>query len=171
MLRTAPFGFSRVFILLTGLQIVLLGCAANRSALLPEYRDICSVSIPYVKNKTYEPGIEEDATDVLVQEFQRDGRFQVKDVYDADLIIDAVITSYRLQPYSLDAADRATTWNIAATMQFTVTDRATGEVRVNQRSFSASGLYALSQLPDARRKDEVFREIVEKFISACFEGW
>lgn len=168
---TAWFCGHPVSVALLFWAVLAAGCAGSREHLALPFQKVNSVAITFAKNKTMEPGLEERVTDILVQEFQRDGRFQVKDPYEADVLIEPVITKYAYVPATYDDDLNPIAWGLDTTVAFTVTDRATGQTLMRDRPFSSSGRFVRSQFPGTRREDEAYRVITEEFISACFEGW
>ena len=89
-------------ILLAG---IFCGCSAlgyRLGTTLP--RGISSIHVPVMKNTSRKPRIEDNATQTLISEFQRDGTLRIADRRGADTVIETVIYDYRLEPlrYSED---------------------------------------------------------------------
>jgi len=73
--------------------IILAGCAVKlRKVTLPER--IKSVYIPMCKNISFQPGIEEYATNYLIEEFVADGRLNVVEKKYADALLEVVLKDY-----------------------------------------------------------------------------
>jgi len=78
------------------LGLLQTGCAGYKvGSMLPG--DIKSVYVPTFVNRTGEPLIENDTTQAVIQEFQRDGSLRIAGEADADAVLNVVLTEYRLE--------------------------------------------------------------------------
>lgn len=80
----------------------LSGCYSFTGTSLPGH--VSTVGIPNVINSTLEPGIEQEMTAGITDEFLRDGRLKIASPSTSDARLDAEITAYenRVNDYSSD---------------------------------------------------------------------
>lgn len=73
--------------------VVLSGCAMTpRKVTLPER--LKSLYIPMCRNISYQPGIEEYATNYIIEEFVADGRLNVVEKKYADALLEVTLKNY-----------------------------------------------------------------------------
>lgn len=81
-----------IFIMLVA-AIMMSGCRIRpRQRTLPE--EIRNIYVPMFINNTSQPGLEELATRASVEAFLADGRLEIVNARNADLIVQAVITEF-----------------------------------------------------------------------------
>jgi outer membrane lipopolysaccharide assembly protein LptE/RlpB len=69
--------------------------------------DIKSVYVPTVRNQTDEPLLENEVTQAILNELQRDGSLSIESEETADAILYVNITSYEIKALSFDNENRA----------------------------------------------------------------
>ncbi len=96
----------KIYILLSLVIVMFLfvGCAVKmREVTLPER--IKSIYIPMCENKSYRPGLEEYATNYLIEEFVADGRLNVVEKKYADALLEVTLELYRTPVTITDSED------------------------------------------------------------------
>jgi len=82
-----------VFFIMLISVVVLSGCAMTpRKVTLPER--LKSLYIPMCRNISYQPGIEEYATNYIIEEFVADGRLNVVEKKYADALLEVTLKNY-----------------------------------------------------------------------------
>lgn len=157
-----------VFLLLAAL-FGANGCVHTGSVALPE--GARSIAVPIVENRTLEYGAEERLTDALVQEFLRDGRLEVLPSRAADLQLEAALVRYQLRALSYDAEEQAVAFQLQTRLLVTVTDRRSGKRLLEEEPFEESGVFFLSNRPEARREEQIYRRLAQALISRLLDGW
>ena len=151
------------------LLLGISGCLRTAPIVLPD--DPQTIAIPIVDNRTLEYGAEERVTDVLVQEFIRDGRLQVVPREEADMVLDATLEQYHLRPLTFDENEQAVSYNLSTRLTVTLRDQRPGAVFTQREIFEEQGVFFLSNQPGLRREEQVYRRIAEAVISRFLEGW
>jgi hypothetical protein len=85
--------FKRIKLLLLSFTIIIAGCSYSFKGSLPSH--IKTVAVPLFDDNTAYPGIREDLTNGLIDEFIADNSLKIAPESQADLIISGVITSIR----------------------------------------------------------------------------
>jgi citrate lyase gamma subunit len=158
-------GIAGVFLLLlTG-----SGCRRIQGTVLEN--EPRSVAIPIVVNKTYEYGVEERITDILVQEFIRDGRLRVTDRSSADLVLSATVDEYKLRTVNVNERDQAVVFRLNTRIVASLYDSRAGKWIYQNERFDESGVFFLANQPQSRREEQVYVRLSEDIISRFLEGW
>lgn len=149
--------------------IMISGCVSLGTRTLPE--NVNSIYIPYVKNETMEPGVEEEVTDALVREFIKDGRLKVLPYEEAETVLEGYVSKYEISPQQQNAAGRTISYYVDIKVTLSVKDLRTAEIILPPTTFSEGGIYFLSNLPGKRRHSEILARLGEDVISRLIEGW
>ena len=115
--------------------------------------------------------MEERVTDVLVQEFIRDGRLRVVSTSQADLQLDAKLLRYDLKTVSLDQTEEAVVFRLDTELDLTLKDLRTGQILVKDEHFKESGDFFLSNQPSAQREEQIYIRMAESIISRVLQHW
>ena len=146
------------------------GCKIHTGELmLPDHPK--SISVPIIENKTFEYGVEERLTDILIQELIRDGRLQVVHRDKADLELDVTLIRYDLKVVSLNEQEQAVAFRLNTTALATLKDLRTGKILQENEKFKEEGVYFLSNQPQTRREEQIYTRLAEAMISRLLEGW
>jgi hypothetical protein len=137
----------------------LLGHAAYASnGVLPTR--IKSVAIVVITGTT-EPSFGRTLERALEDEFAADGTLEVASADVADSKLTLKIISYKQQPVKYGADNIVNQYNLALTLEGTLTDLATDQVLSQVPNVYESVSYAAVG-PEAETEDEAFRRLVEK---------
>lgn len=160
------------------LAAMMTGCTpiVRERTLPPSVRN---VYVPVVLNRTSEPGIEEDLTVAVQEEFLADGRLNVTNERDADAVIRITLSDFNRPARTLDADDFATTQAFDVEASVRVEENIPGHPLIGgQRRvhtitpFNADTRTTTYQTePEARRTfyRHMARMIVQETITGAFE--
>lgn len=158
------------FLLLAFLSMLPInGCITTGEIVLPDNPQ--SIAIPIVENRTFEYGAEERITDILIQEFLRDGRLEVVSREKADLLLEVDLTEYQLEQISVDNEEQTVVYRLNTALRATLVDQRSGDLLFEDEPFTESGVFFLSNEPSIRREETVYIRISEAMISRLLEGW
>lgn len=154
--------------------LAVSGCAGYRlgSTLPPGLK---TIYVPTFVNNTREPQLESEATQAVLQEFQKDGSLSLTTADRADAILRVSLVSYRLVPLRYDK-DRAKTTReyrlkLQADVECTRTD--TGDVLVSRRVSGESTFEPVGDLSSAKRDalPEAARDLAHDIVESVVETW
>ena len=162
--------FSRLMIGMIAMA-ALSGCAGYRlGTTLPP--GVKNVYVPAFINETGYPQVDTYATRATIDEFQRDGTVVLTDEVDADAVIHATVTEYRMESLGYNPNDPKSTseyrlWLVAKVI---FTRKSNGEVLLDQKirgktEFNVAGDLSsakMSALPDA--SIDLARHIVRSVV-------
>ncbi|MBE7559719.1 hypothetical protein HS125_12545 [bacterium] len=151
------------------LAALLSSCLTLEEQVLPEH--VKTLGIPMWRNKTLEYGVEERLTDVVVQEFLRDGRLRVVRPSDADALLLGEIIGYEIKGRQYDDEDHAIGFLVDVAVEVELLDARSGRPLVEKRRFNQAGIFFDSPQPRQTRQDDVFIRLCEEIKSTVLEGW
>lgn len=150
------------------LGVGLSACGyTTRSSLDPKYQTVF-VSAFYDKSPQYD--LQAPLTNAVTRKFITDGRLQVVNQENADLLIEGVILDYNLKGLTYDEDDEVTQFLLVITAGVRVTDQDANEVLWEEAVMSGeTTMYtrAAGQSSDRLRGNaEAFLPVVRSFASA-----
>lgn len=98
--------------------ISLSSCAHMPMRTLPEH--IKSIYIPIFINQTFQYGLEEVITNMVIEEFIKDGRLEVRESADAEL--KGTVIFYEKAPFSYDKKGNVDKYKVTIRVSFGLTD-------------------------------------------------
>lgn len=123
---------------------LIAGCGYNlvgKGSSVP--KNVRTISIPTFTNVSQEPGIEVTFTQVVREEFIRDGRLKVVDSRKADWLLTGEIQGYALSPVSFDSSDNVTAYWIEMALTVKLKDRR-NKKDIFEQSFNPHWDYAVT---------------------------
>jgi len=133
----------RLFLAVLALGLTA-GCGSSyawRRTSVPE--DVRTVFVPTFRNESDVPELGAIAARQVLREFQREGTFRIRSEDDAALEVQGVIKSATANTVSYDrrSGSRKTACSFIAKAEVSVIDKRTRKVVVDNRAFTASGLF------------------------------
>ena len=132
--------------------------------------DLRAMWIPMMENRTMEYGAEEPVTSAVIDEMLRAPEIKVVNRSDATSILRGRIVGYKITPLDLDARDRVTGFDMFVTLEVWLEDKE-GNIVVNPRKFSQSGVYHFASSPPEIAESVVLRRLSMAVRSYIIEGW
>ena len=159
------------------LAISLLGCGYTTGSLLPS--DIKTISVPMFKNVIsssslayqYHPGIEGDITRETVDRFIFDGRLQVIDTEEADLILIGEVIDYIKDPlrYGPDEKD-VIEYRLTLAMHLICRDTAKDAVLWEEKGLTGDTTYFVVSGEEPALRAAI-RDLAKNIVARTVEGW
>lgn len=149
------------------LAAVAAGCGyTHESSLDPQYQTI-HVAAFYDQSREYD--LQAPLTNAVIRKFITDSRLRVVDTAEADLLLEGVITNYRLKGLTFDANDNASQYLLVISAGVRVTDQLSGKVLWEEQVMSGETSFftqAAGQTADRLRGNaETFLPAVRSFPS------
>lgn len=132
------------------LALLLAGCAGYKIGPVKPtvMKGIATIAVPSFKNATLAPRIEVLLAHSVISHFQQDGTYQIASEKNADAILEGTIASIERRPArALRGNVLATTeFDLLLTIDFTLTNRATGKVVTHRKVIGKTNFFVGADL-------------------------
>lgn len=160
------------------LLLVVSGCGYQlEGTSRPKYlNDARTINIPIFGDKTSEPGLGNLLSERVRDRFILDGRLQVIDGSGADLILDAVVREYRLDPVGFSQTDQVQRYRAVVKTFIRLRDLRSGKVIMQQElendsEFDVSTSITTSASSRSSTNEAVANRFAEELVSLILEGF
>ena len=167
--------FLKSISLLFLIAFIFSSCAVvPRQRTLPQH--IRSVYIPMFQNQSYEPGLEELITSYAIDEFLADGRLQVVQKSNADIIITGTIRKYYTQVSDFEddefpsASFAEASANVAVEENFQPKRKLAEFGNVKAKIYYTSDPRRIIEDVDVDVKDKLMRELARRIVLEVIKG-
>ena len=151
----------------------LFGCAYSftGSSVPPHLK---TVAIPLFDDQSGagEPGLREQFTNRLIEQFTRDNSLQVADKKDADSILEGVILAVRDEPLVVEGGETVSKRRLTIVVRTAYQDMKLRK-KLWEKELSNWGAYEIGAGPAQRKEgiDEAIRKLTEDILLATVSGW
>lgn len=158
-----------------GLTAVLSGCAGYQlGSTIPP--DIKTVFIRTFVNATGEPQLEVPTTNATIQEFQKDGTLTVTGEGDADLVVEAKLVGYELEPvsYRRDRPAQTQDYRVRIVADATATRASTGKVLAEMKGVEGEATFKISgdlKTDERNALPKAARDLAHRIVKNVVEQW
>jgi len=167
------FPFVLAVVLLTSVVFALAGCGvySAQSGRVEEGRKF--VHVQFLENRTAEPDLGVDLTDLIIQEIQKDNTLRVVGEPEADTIISGAATRYNLREVATTSELTVNEFQVQIAVVLTMTVRATGEKVFDKKRFTGSGNFSLEDQDTDEDTAQVVaaEEIVRDILAQVVSDW
>ncbi len=133
-----------------------------------------TVHVETFKNATYEPAVEIDLTNGIIERFLYDGTLRTTNRENADAVLKGTLTRYIREPLRYDSAEEISEYRLILMVDFSLWDSRSQKVIweeknfVGDTSFLISGPSAVSE-GDAR--ENAIQELARRIVDRAVEEW
>ncbi len=162
-------------ILLAGtLGVLPGGCMGYRlGSTLPDGINI--VHVPTFVNKTTEPRLEIECSQATLRELQRDGTLSVSNLEKSDVVLEVVLTGFRLEPLRYDADNSTTTseYRLTITADLVLTNRRTKKIMTQDTVQGETDFVPTGDLTSAKREalPDAAEDLAHDIVESVVEYW
>lgn len=175
-MRSKVFGFFPLLSLMV-LGFLLNGCGYRLGNVVGEnMRDVRTIYLPVVRNKTLEPNIHMIMTNELARRINNDGTFALGPEKGSDAIMEVSIVGVERQSLRRSITDVSDVeeMRITLTCEVTVTNLRRGERVLNKRLVSGSTDFFIQQNQQEAERQAIplaAEDAAKKIIALIAEGW
>ena len=149
------------------------GCAYSTSTRTA--KGIESVAVPFFGNKTSEPNLELQVTELIINNLIADNTLRVVDEGNADALLDGTIVEFRNLPFSFNRDLNAEEYRVIITVNVTLFNRRLNEPIWENKRIQGDGAYFLDvPTPGLAFEDAVAEsifEITERILNLTVQDW
>jgi hypothetical protein len=160
-----------ILITLAGAFLANVKCGFySFSGSLPSH--LKTVAVPLFENKTAEFGVTEELTDVVIEEFTRDGSLKIADGNDADVLVEGSIIRIDDSAGAFTRDEEVQEIKIHLTVKVKCTDQVKRQIMWDER-ITQFGSYDPSAGADGRLEaiSEAIGKISEEILNKTVSGW
>jgi hypothetical protein len=163
----------RKLVVLIGGAAFGAGCYSFSGSNLPSY--IKTVVVPTIENETLEPGIEQEITIGLTEEFVEDGRLKLGTTSTADARLDARLTQYDNKVNNYSASQQPLDYILVVSLDVQLRDMVKNRELWSDDRLTATAVYVpggTSGLTTEREaRQQVIQEIARDVVTRTLEQW
>jgi len=155
------------------LCLLSFGCAYSTSTRTA--KGIQSVAVPFFDNKTAEPNLELQVTELIINNLVADNTLKVVDEANADALLDGTIVQFQNLPFSFNRDLDAEEYRVIITVNATLFNRRLNEPIWENKTIKGDGAYFLDvPTPGLAFEDAVAEcifEITERILNLTVQDW
>jgi len=130
-----------------------------------------SIAVPLFENRTAEYGIRELLTEGVIDRFIKDGSVPVVNEKRADAVLRGVVTGYRRDPYTYDAAERVKEYKVTITISARLEDAAHRQVIWEDEALEQWGIFEADSETEDQGKERAVAKLAEDVVNRTVKGW
>ena len=135
-----------------------------------------SIAVPIIANHTREPDLGRTLTSAVRERFLLDGRLRLADPAEADLLLEASVREYRLDPIGFSAADQVRRYRILIRTRILLRDTQRGRTILDQEidsesEFDISAAIGGSETARTSATGTASTRFAEDLLSLVLEGF
>jgi outer membrane lipopolysaccharide assembly protein LptE/RlpB len=150
--------------LISGLP-VLSCCGYSTRSLMPEYMQ--KIHIGLFQNRTLKTGLDEIATDAVIEAFRSGSNLRIVDESGADLVLEGSVSGYSKDPYTYTSDQTILEYKITVRYSARCVDRARNEV-FWEGDVSDWALFSTDEEQSIR---EAAKKAAEKLVTNILTNW
>ncbi|MBI4251448.1 MAG: hypothetical protein HY618_03230 [Candidatus Tectomicrobia bacterium] len=135
-----------------------------------------SIAIPIIANNTREPSLDRILTSAVRDRFLLDGRLRLADPAEADLLLEAAVREYRLDPIGFSGADQVRRYRLLIRTRILLRDTQRGRTILDQEidsesEFDISAAIGGSEAARTSATSTASNRFAEDLLSLILEGF
>ncbi len=160
-------------------MVILSSCGYTSKTKLPY--DIQSIYVETVLNKipieqmySYQPGLEMDITNAIIQRFQVDGNLKVAKPEDADAILSIDLKAYEQEGVRFNSVEGVSEYRLFVVLGLKLKHRSSGEVIWEEPNFSGNDEYFVTEVRSMGQKfatTDAIQDLASKVVDRVAEDW
>ena len=153
--------------------VLFSGCYSTGPLLPPHIK---SIAIMTFENGTYEPELEIDMADEVINRFIFDGNLSIAREDSADAVLTGTITRYDKDAvrYTEDERDEVTEYRLTLTVDMVCRDVKKNEIMWEEKGFSREVTYESESDPEGQEADArvaAIKWMAKNIVERTIEGW
>ncbi len=166
-------------VLLLASVSLLHGCAYTHETRLPGniktiYVPTFKDEIPPEKRYTYQPGLEIEVMNAIIDRLIFDGNVKVVEESQADAVLKGSIVSYEQEGLRFDNFESVQEYRLFLVISFELVDRKTGKVLLKEPNFSGRTEFFTSRTPSNVRRsaaNNAVTDLARSLVDRIVEEW
>ena len=159
--------------------MALSGCGYTRKTVLP--RNVKTIYVETVKNKldaqkiyAYQPGLEMDITNAVIQRLQQDGSLRVVEQKKADCILKTDLVSLEQEGLRFTSLEGVAQYRLFIVVRLRLVDAKTGDLIWEEPNFSGSTEYyvtTVTSIGQQKAAVDAVHRLAYNIVDRITEDW
>ena len=159
--------------------ILLSGCGYTRKTVLP--RNIKTIYVETVKNKldidkvyAYQPGLEMDITNAVIQRLQQDGVLKVVEQKKADAILKTDLVSLEQEGLRFGALENVAQYRLFIVVRLKLVEAKTGDIIWEEPNFTGDTEYfvtTVTSIGEQKAAVDAVHRLAYNIVDRITEDW
>ena len=153
-------------------MVCLAGCGYSLQTTAPH--GLKTIYVETFRNQTFEPGLEIELTNEMIDRFLFDGTLQVTSKGKADAVLKGTLTSFVREPLSFTSTEEVEEYRLTLFVDLTLWDNRRQKVFweekrfVGDTTFFTTGRLAKSE---EKARTEAMKELARRIVDRTVEEW
>jgi outer membrane lipopolysaccharide assembly protein LptE/RlpB len=145
--------------------LFLAGCGYSTRSLMPQY--LHKIYVNVFENRTLKPGLDETATDAVIEAFRSGSGLRIVDEGNADLVLTGGVTGYSKTPHTYTSDQTILEYKITIRYSVRCVDKARNEV------FWEGDVsdWALYEIDEEQAIIEAAKKTAERLVTNILTNW
>lgn len=156
------------------LAVAVGGCGVYSASSGRIDENLRRVAVPYLENRTPEPGIEIELTNLIISALQDDRTMKVVGRQEADTELTGAVLHYKLQEAFTDPELLVDEYQVQILVELTLTEISTGEPVFTRKRIRGTGNFIVDD-PEGTSEEtaraEAADEIIRDVLASVVEDW
>lgn len=154
------------------LVFCLAGCGYSFKATAPH--QLHTIYIETFQNKTFEPGLEIDLTNTIIDRFLFDGTLRVTEKQKADSVLKGTLTTFLREPLGFTSTEEVEEYRLTLFVDFSLWDAREQKLLweekrfVGDTTFFTTGPLAKSE---EKAREDAMKELARRIVDRTVEEW
>ena len=162
------------FVLAAGILLAFSGCGVYSTHSGRVAASLQRVTVPYLENRSSEPGIEIELTESIIAALQADNTLKVVDPDDAQSELSGDVVGYRRRPVFTTRELQVDEYQVQIVVELTFTDLVSGKPVFAKKRFTGTGNFILDDpagTTESTARQEAAEQIVRDVVASVTEDW
>ena len=152
--------------------LCLNGCGYSFQATAPHA--LRTIYVETFRNQTFEPGLEIDLTNAIIDRFLFDGTLQVTQREKADAVLKGTLTTFQREPLGFTSTEEVEEYRLTLFVDLALWDSREQKVLweekqfVGDTTFFTTGPLAKSE---EKAREEAMKELARRIVDRTVEEW
>ncbi|MFX0140502.1 MAG: LPS assembly lipoprotein LptE [Candidatus Hodarchaeota archaeon] len=163
--KNLKFGIHLIFVICHLVLLELSCCGYSTRSLLPNYMQ--KVHIKIFENQTFKAGLDELATNDVIEAFRSGSNLRIVDENSADIVIEGKVSGFSKDPYTYTSNQTIIEYKISIKFHVRCVDKVKNEV-FWEGSVSDWATYATDE---EEAVNEAMKKTADRLVTAILTNW
>lgn len=154
------------------LLLALAGCGYTLKATPPH--GLQTLHVDTFRNQTFEPALEIDLTNAIIERFLFDGTLRITERNKADATLKGTLTKFLREPLRYTSAEEVLEYRLVLTVDFSLWDNRNKTLLWEEKNFVGDTSFftsGASEKSEEKAREEAMTELARRIVDRTVEEW